>query len=92
MPRWLRRETNATGEWTVVDLQRGYRICAYHVHHHGGVHIHVPENGPVVATVDIPDARQAERIVRAYARNHRSFHLASFLKEVTRWRSASSNG
>lgn len=91
MRRWIIRQENAVGEWTVIDMQNGYRICAFNEEAHGGVHVHFPLRGPALKTVDVPDPRAAEAIMTRYAKTHDGFSMASFLAEVKRWRSASND-
>lgn len=92
VPSWLRVQTNPFGEWSVTDLRRGTRVCAYHGHVHGGVHLHVPEEGPVEVRLELASVDEAVDLVRRYAARHDRFELAAFRKEVLEWRSTSRNG
>lgn len=85
----LRRQGNDRGEWSVLDLARGYRICRYNDHHHGGTHIHFPETGDAADLVDVSSAAEAESLLRAYHDAHDHFDPDRFQEVYRRWRSAS---
>lgn len=91
MSRWLRVQANPHGEWSVTDLRRAYRICAYNHGTHGGVHIHVPEGGPIRMSIAIDSPREAMDVVVRYAEHHDEFDAEAFRKEVKRWKSESKN-
>jgi kynurenine formamidase len=58
LPKWLKEVDNAAGEWSVTDLQRGYRICRFNHQSHSGTHLHAPilatagDNVPVTTLAD----------------------------------------
>lgn len=80
------RIENDAGEWSVADLDFGYRVCAFNPAHYGGVHVHTPSGE--TRPVDVPSPKAAERIVKRYAeRVDRGFDWRRFLEEVKRWRS-----
>lgn len=92
MPRWLRRrDAGKGGEWSVADLQRGYRLCAYNHDEHGGPHIHIQGKGgkDQVEPTDIATSGEAEAVIRAYAEELDHFDLKRFRERVRTWRSAS---
>ncbi|MBI2078452.1 MAG: hypothetical protein HYT80_08820 [Euryarchaeota archaeon] len=88
MVRWLKRRSTGRGEWSVADLHRDYRMCNYNDEHHGGPHIHVPINGPVVGVAALTES-EADLMVRRYGSTHEAFDLASFNQEVITWKSES---
>lgn len=86
MVRRFVRQENATGEWSVADLDFRYRVCAFDPEIHGGVHVHGPDGD--IQPVDIPSPSEAERIVKSYAQAHpRGFESERFRRFVKRWRS-----
>lgn len=83
--RFVRHE-NSVGEWSLADLDFGYRVCAFNPAAHRGVHVHGPEGA--IQPIDIRTPMEAERIVKAYSRAHpRGFDWATFRRFVKRWRS-----
>lgn len=73
----------------MIDTRRDYRICAFHLEAHDGVHVHHPLDGPALGPVPVRSPVQAERLMRWYARDHEAFEEGAF-KEVARaWRSES---
>lgn len=87
--RRLRRQENARGEWSVVDLVRGYRICRYNHEAHGGTHVHFPEHGPSSDIIELEDAHAAEMVMRRYHEEHQEFDLKKLQGVIEQWRSAS---
>lgn len=73
-------------------MRLDYRVCAYNHTSHGGVHVHVPYDGPVVATVSIRDLAEAILAVRGYMDHHDTFDIEVFRKEVEGRSSKSRNG
>lgn len=92
MPKWLRREQNIDGEWCVLDLIRDYRICAYHVEHHGGVHLHHPIQNKEAVRVDVRSPSEADALMRYYAEREDVFRLERFQEVSEQWRFESRNG
>lgn len=92
MKRWLRVQENTAGEWSVTDLMRGYRVCAYNEDAHQGVHVHHPIKDGDTRPTRIEDRREAEAVVRLYASEHEWFTWKTFEECVERWRSESRNG
>ena len=84
MERWLRITDNGHGEWSVLDVERDYRVCSFNDAAHGGVHIHHKKTVRKVSVSGLGDAAQ---IVRRYARKHDRFNLKDFEETVDRWNS-----
>lgn len=82
LPRRFVRQANALGEWSVADLDFGYRICAFNAEAHGGVHLHGPEGRIRPATAD-----EAERIVKVYAWTFPGGFTWERFQRCLKWRS-----
>lgn len=89
MPRWLKRQWNDHGEWSIADLRMGYRICAYNHGIHEGVHLHDLATGAVLQDVPVATLAEAEAVVRRYHAEHDRFDPDAFREVVRRWRSES---
>lgn len=87
MERWLRIADNGHGEWSVLDLDRGYRICSFNHLAHGGPHLHY---GVAVWPLQILDLRHAVQLARAYASHHEGFEWKRFKEVHDEWRSGPS--
>ena len=85
----LRRQETGRGEWSVYDPIRRYRICRYDHAHHGGTHVHHPENATPLATVDIETPQEAETVMRRYHETHESFELKQLHEVIHTWKSES---
>lgn len=83
---WLQRRENARGEWTVVDLRLGYRVCAYNHRLHGGTHVHSDLSEGEVFPVEIPDRRQAEALMLHYGLVTNRFDRRRFEEVLGTWR------
>lgn len=80
------------GEWSVLDMVLGYRICNFHDARHGSVHVHETPTGPAAARLPDIGRLRAESLMRRYARKHARFDVELLRKEVRVWRSSSSHG
>lgn len=87
----LRRQETGRGEWSVLDPLRGYRICRYNHTHHEGTHVHHPENGPPLSTVDLATPQEAEIVMRRYHEQHATFDLTNLKEVIDTWRSESAD-
>lgn len=87
MERWLRITDNGHGEWSIVDFERNYRVCAFNDAAHGGPHIH---HRLLVRRIAIDNLEDAKQIVRTYAKDHTEFDHKKFEKVVKAWKSESS--
>ena len=85
----LRRQESSRGEWSVLDPIRGYRICRYNHAHHGGTHVHHPENDPPVAPVDLATPRDAETVMHRFDEKHDAFDLKHLHEVIKTWKSES---
>lgn len=87
MERWLRVTDNGHGEWSILDLERGYRICSFNHSTHGGVHLH---HGAASRRVAITRLADALAVVRRYAAEHEAFDPDRFETVVKTWNSGPS--
>ncbi len=85
----LRRQVSVRGEWSVLDLVRGYRICHYNHRHHGGTHVHHPESSAPLAAVAVESAQEAEAVMRRYHDKYDAFDLAKLVEVIETWKSES---
>lgn len=85
----MRRQETDRGEWSVFDPLRGYRICRYNHPHHGGTHVHHPENDRPVGPVDLNTPQEAEAVMRRYHERHDAFALNKLKEVIATWRSES---
>lgn len=87
MERGLKERVNLSGEWVVIDVERDYRVCGYHLAHYGTVHLH---HGGSVHRTSLTSYEEARRAVRAYRRDHDRFEPREFEEWLKAWRSGSS--
>jgi hypothetical protein len=87
--RWLRIRENGHGEWSVLDVERNYRVCSFNDASHGGSHVHDRDR---THRVSVPGLDAAKQIVRAYAKKHATFKIGEFEAEVKRWKSRPNRG
>lgn len=88
----LRRQESVRGEWSVLDLVRGYRICQYNHPHHGGTHVHHPETSAPRALVDVDTMREAEIVMRRFHEEHDTFDVKKLQEVIDAWKSESAAG
>lgn len=85
----LRRQTNAHGEWSVLDEDRQYRICSYNHLRHRGTHVHYPHNSRPLAALPVVGPAHAEAVMTLYASLYDGFDLHRLREVIGAWRSAS---
>lgn len=89
MERWLKVTGNDHGEWSVLDLERNYRVCSFNHSPLRGVHLH--HNGKS-HPIEIESLAEAQQVVREYAIAHETFDIAGFEELLNEWKSEPNTG